>query len=253
MEDDENYLKINDQICNTLILDKNINKNYLEFFGLSDENFSKTLRSQLEKFVEEIKYNKEIFTTFEKEKLLFTEFTDDKPKKTFSQNDDQSIQSMKLYNNKNLDILLLNLKNLNHKLKIEKEKKSKENLNLANRQTEKNSPIDDNTFKINFEFVFSKIQKIINQNQNNRLDYKENNYSTTNKNPNHHNHINSSDIDHVLSLKKNILELNEKNKNLKQEKLEYEKKLNKFCNLPSDINKIKEMIRLKKEEYLSLK
>jgi hypothetical protein len=110
----------------------------------------------------------------------------------------QSIQSMKLYNNKNLDILRLNLKSLNHKLKIEKEKKSKENLNLANRQNEKNSPIDDNNFKINFEFVFSKIQKIINQTQNNKLDYiyKENNYSSTSstsskdKTPNQSNQIN---------------------------------------------------------------
>jgi hypothetical protein len=250
MEQDEIFLKIKDQICNTLISDNQINKNYLEFFGLGDENFSKSLRSQLEKFIKEIKYNKEIFTTLEKEKLMFIE---NKANQSCSEIDDDL--SIYICNKKNLETLRLNLKNLNLKLKIEKEKIGTENLNKRNKllASEKNTLKNDDGFKINFDFVLNKIQTIVNQNKNNRNDYRQNLKSASlNENICEQKPNNSSSFEKILSFKNKIIELNEENKILKQEKSEYEKKLNKFLNLPSDLNKIKEMIRLKKEEYSSL-
>jgi hypothetical protein len=43
------------------------------------------------------------------------------------------------------------------------------------------------------------------------------------------------------------------NLNLKKRKKELENKINKYCNLPTDLKKIKEMIHLKKIELEKLK
>ena len=67
VEDD--YIQSKELILNTLINDTEKNKKYLEFFGLGEENFSKSLRSQLDKFVKEIKNNQDLFTFLEKENL----------------------------------------------------------------------------------------------------------------------------------------------------------------------------------------
>jgi hypothetical protein len=249
VEDD--YIQSKELILNTLINDTDKNKKYLEFFGLGEENFSKSLRSQLDKFVKEIKNNQDLFTFLEKENLIFvnSKFSDD-------ENIDSSICKLEL---KKLESIRHLIKNLNLKLKIEKEKLNTANINRRNKlitgETNKNSPSNNETFnKLNLDFVVNKLQALVDKNSKNK-NYNKNNFDELSQGNNLDSVIidSESSLNKISDLKNKILTLNEKNKILKNQKIDYENKIKKFCNLPSDINKIKEMINLKKEEYLNLK
>jgi len=203
---------INEIILNTLNYKTNEYKNMLDYFNIQENNFSKSLRIELDEFSKEIKSNKNIFTSVERENLMF-----------LCANNNSDSAKDKMLTDK-LKILKLNLENLNLKLKI----------------SCRNNKLTDNEIKIeknsNFEYLLSKILKIIDcadQNQIYSIDL---------------NSENNSEIKLVDELENEIIQLNEENKILNMEKLKLEKCLESYCNLPSDINRIKEMIKNKRDE-----
>jgi hypothetical protein len=215
MSINEDYFKCKDLIFKTLQSNIKKNQDFLKYFEISDDIFSKSLKVEIDKFTKEIKNHKNLFNSTEVEKLIFLE-------NSITNTEDKKF-------NKLLSVIKNSLSNFNLTLKIEKEKINTENINERNKSNLEYS----NSEQFNYDFITNKVQNT----------FTVYNLNKTSKN---------EDLNKINEMKNKIINLHLKNEKLKQEKSEIENKLMKFCNLPSDIKKIKEMINAKKAEYLSL-
>jgi hypothetical protein len=127
-----------------------------------------------------------------------------------------------------------NIQNMNLKLKILKER-----LN-----TESNGPTNSN--KINeedpikqFEFIIKRIERIIGE------DRISSDYDIIKESK-------LEQVNLIEKMKDEIITSNEDLEKLKIERNNLEKKINMYCNLPSDINRIKAMIAEKREDLSRL-
>jgi hypothetical protein len=186
---------------------------YLSQIGICEENLSKSLRSELNEFVCYIKFNKELFLHEEQENFYYIENIE---KNNYFPQDCCDA---------NLNLLKSCLQNLNLKLKIENEK-----LNTP-------QPVDysnKNSQDLTLNFIQNKLENIIiNKNTKNQFEYPK--------------------LSNFILEKNKTEEMKLQNLNLKKRKKELENKINKYCNLPTDLKKIKEMINLKIIELEKLK
>jgi hypothetical protein len=199
-------------------------KQYSEFFNyfkINEDNFSKSLKSELNTFGNNIKYNERLLTEVEKNGLIFIPSKEEKLKQIQKENKISQIR---------FTMLKRLLKSLNLTLKVYSEKIKSENKNDFDSKSDKN---------YNFDFIFNKVAKLANDFS------KTSNYMN---NPNE----NNDNLNKSNELNNEILNLQKINYSLKEDKDKLEIQINKYCNLPSDINQIKAMIAAKRIELSEL-
>ena len=191
--------------------------NFFSYFKINEENFSKNVQTLIKILKPKLKYSENELTVLEKEKLIFF----------LNKKNDLSLNIKKNYY-KDFNFLIDLLKNLNLNLQLEKD-----NLN----KTYENE-------KINLKKQYNPTINI------DSLEYIQNN--------NNNNNVFSSDeiinlINKVRDEKMKIEELYKKKLELEQDIFELEKIKNNYNNLPADLEQIKKLVLIKKEEYQNLK
>ncbi len=191
--------------------------NFFSYFKINEENFSKNVQTLIKILKPKLKYSENELTVLEKEKLIFF----------LNKKNDLSLNIKKNYY-KDFNFLIDLLKNLNLNLQLEKD-----NLN----KTYENE-------KINLKKQYNPTINI------DSLEYIQNN--------NNNNNAFSSDeiinlINKVRDEKMKIEELYKKKLELEQDIFELEKIKNNYNNLPADLEQIKKLVLIKKEEYQNLK
>ena len=191
--------------------------NFFSYFKINEENFSKNVQTLIKILKPKLKYSENELTVLEKEKLIFF----------LNKKNDLSLNIKKNYY-KDFNFLIDFLKNLNLNLQLEKD-----NLN----KTYENE-------KINLKKQYNPTINI------DSLEYIQNN--------NNNNNVFSSDeiinlINKVRDEKMKIEELYKKKLELEQDIFELEKIKNNYNNLPADLEQIKKLVLIKKEEYQNLK
>ena len=194
---------------------------FFNYFHINDENFSKSLQNDIQIITPILKYNEELLTSSEKEKMIF-----------FSESlNEEKEKKDEISNINTLDSLIKILKHINLELKIKNDK-----LNISYEAQ-----------KINFE------KEQVNTSFNNTI----NNFEKLNiKIP----FSNIPQTNDILSTLNNIHQIKEEIKIEKQKRDEINKelqeekvKLKNFYNLPCDINQIRNLVEIKREEYNNMK
>ena len=191
--------------------------NFFSYFKINEENFSKNVQTLIKILKPKLKYSENELTVLEKEKLIFF----------LNKKNDKSLNIKQNYY-KDFNFLIDLLKNLNLNLQLEKD-----NLN----KTYENE-------KINLKKQYNPTINI------DSLEYIQNN--------NNNNNVYSSEeiinlINKVRDEKMKIEELYKKKLELEQDIFELEKIKNNYNNLPADLEQIKKLVLIKKEEYQNLK
>ena len=190
--------------------------NFFSYFKINEENFSKNVQTLIKILKPKLKYSENELTVLEKEKLIFF----------LNKKNDKSLNIKQNYY-KDFNFLIDLLKNLNLNLQLEKD-----NLN----KTYENE-------KINLKKQYNPTINI------DSLEYIQNN---------NNNNVYSSEeiinlINKVRDEKMKIEELYKKKLELEQDIFELEKIKNNYNNLPADLEQIKKLVLIKKEEYQNLK
>ena len=188
---------------------------FFSYFKINEENFSKNVQTLIKIIKPNLKYSENELTVLEKEKLIFF----------LNKKNDLSLNIKKNYY-KDFNFLIDFLKNLNLNLQLEKD-----NLN----KTYENE-------KINLKKQYNPTINI------DSLEYIQNN----------NNNVYSSEeiinlINKVRDEKIKLEELYQKKLELEQDIFELEKIKNNYNNLPADLEQIKKLVLIKKEEYQNLK
>ena len=195
--------------------------NFFNYFHINCENFSKSLQNDIQVITPILKYNEELLTSSEKEKMIF-----------FSESlNEEKEKKNEISNINTLDNLIKILKHINLELRVQKDK-----LNVSYEAQ-----------KINFE------KEQINTSFNNTI----NNFEKLNiKIP----FSNIPQTNDILSTLNNIHQIKEEIKIEKQKRDEINKELQEekvkfknFYNLPCDINQIRNLVEIKREEYNNMK
>ncbi len=193
---------------------------FFNYFHLNNENFSKSLQNDIQVITPILKYNEELLTTSEKEKMIFLSenLKEEKEKKE------------EISNINTLDNLIKILKQINLELKVQNEKLnlSYEAQKINFEKEQENIPFNNtiNNFeKLNIKIPFSNVPQI-------------NEILTT--------------LNKIHQIKEEIKIEKEKrdeiNKELREEKTKYKN----FYNLPCDINQVRNLVEIKREEYNNL-
>jgi hypothetical protein len=194
---------------------------FFNYFHINDENFSKSLQNDIQIITPILKYNEELLTTSEKEKMIF-----------FSESLNEEKEKKEEISNINiLDNLIKVLKHINLELKIQNDKLNisyeAQKINFEKEQENTSFKNTINNFeKLNIKIPFSNIP------QTNDI------LSTLN---------NIHQIKEEIKIEKQ--KRDEINKELQEEKV----KLKNFYNLPCDINQIRNLVEIKREEYNNMK
>ena len=146
-----NDLAPKDNLIKNLEIDIIKYKDYLQYFSLNTENYSRALQIDLEDFSKKIKENEDFLSSFEKNKLIFIK-------------NDSFIDNVKI---SNINENLLLTKNIleNFKLKLISLKK---NIQLNNNQYDKIASTSEN--EINYLFSELKSFKGFKNNPNSSID-----------------------------------------------------------------------------------
>jgi hypothetical protein len=189
-------------------------KRFLCYFNIEESNFSKAVNFDLENFSKKLKFLEQYLTNFEKEGIIFV------------MKENKNILNIEIMHKlKNLELLANKLKTLNLKILKEQEKLSQ------NKEALKYNKVDNLFLKE--DYIMKNIRKLVGSNEN----YKNFDFENSQK-----------EINRVSNLKIEISNEMKELEEIKKEKESYLKKVNQYCNLPADVEKIKEMIHIKKEE-----
>ena len=105
------------------IVQKNYELNsFFNYFYLNKENFSKNIQLQLELLKPLLKFDKELLSSIEKDKLIFVQSENINKIIKSSQNENFDKSKIDLVNIKKLDLLLTIIKRFNMDLKYNKDK-----------------------------------------------------------------------------------------------------------------------------------
>ena len=194
---------------------------FFNYFHINDENFSKSLQNDIQIITPILKYNEELLTSSEKEKMIF-----------FSESLNEEKEKKEEISNINiLDNLIKVLKHINLELKIQNDKLNisyeAQKINFEKEQENTSFKNTINNFeKLNIKIPFSNIP------QTNDI------LSTLN---------NIHQIKEEIKIEKQ--KRDEINKELQEEKVKFKN----FYNLPCDINQIRKLVEIKREEYNNMK
>ena len=205
---------------------------FFSYFYLNKENFSKNIQLQLKLLKPFLKFEKDLLSTLEKDKLIFVQSENIC---NIIKNNDESNKNF-LKEMKRLDLLYSIVKRFNMDLKYNKEKMTN---NYKSNEIDFEKKIND----INYDLLLKKYEEqfgdIIKNNKNIDSDYISNEEIIKNKNQ-------------ILNYKKEIEEISKKNKDIDLKLYELKKKLNNYKDLPTEIGQMKNFFEIKKEEYKSL-
>ncbi len=205
---------------------------FFSYFYLNKENFSKNIQLQLKLLKPFLKFEKDLLSTLEKDKLIFVQSENIC---NIIKNNDESNKNF-LKEMKRLDLLYSIVKRFNMDLKYNKEKMTN---NYKSNEIDFEKKIND----INYDLLLKKYEEqfgdIIKNNKNIDSDYISNEEIIKNKNQ-------------ILNYKKEIEEISKKNKDIDLKIYELKKKLNNYKDLPTEIGQMKNFVEIKKEEYKSL-
>jgi len=205
---------------------------FFSYFYLNKENFSKNIQLQLKLLKPFLKFEKDLLSTLEKDKLIFVQSENIC---NIIKNNDESNKNF-LKEMKRLDLLYSIVKRFNMDLKYNKEKMTN---NYKSNEIDFEKKIND----INYDLLLKKYEEqfgdIIKNNKNIDSDYISNEEIIKNKNQ-------------ILNYKKEIEEISKKNKDIDLKLYELKKKLNNYKDLPTEIGQMKNFVEIKKAEYKSL-
>jgi hypothetical protein len=215
-------------------LDKKISdlNSFFNYFYLNKENFSKNIQLQLNLLKPLIKFEKDFLSSLEKDKLIFVQ--SENIFNAIRKNNEESKSFLNYM--KKLELLYSIVKKFNMDLKYNKEKMIN---NYKSNEIDFEKKLKDINYDLllkKFEEQFENVIKSDKYSDNNYIQYKD---LIKNK----------SDI---LQHKKEILDISQKNKEIDMKLYDLKKKLNNFKDLPTEINQMKNLVEIKKEEYKSL-
>jgi hypothetical protein len=205
---------------------------FFNFFYLNKENFSKNIQLQLKLLKPLLKFDKSLLSSIEKEKLIFVQ--SENISNAIRKNNEESKSFLNYM--KKLELLYSIVKKFNMDLKYNKEKMIN---NYKSNEIDFEKKLKDINYDLllkKFEEQFENVIKSDKYSDNNYIQYKD---LIKNK----------SDI---LQHKKEILDISQKNKEIDMKLYDLKKKLNNFKDLPTEINQMKNLVEIKKEEYKSL-
>ena len=205
---------------------------FFNFFYLNKENFSKNIQLQLKLLNPLLKFDKSLLSSIEKEKLIFVQ--SENISNAIRKNNEESKSFLNYM--KKLELLYSIVKKFNMDLKYNKEKMIN---NYKSNEIDFEKKLKDINYDLllkKFEEQFENVIKSDKYSDNNYIQYKD---LIKNK----------SDI---LQHKKEILDISQKNKEIDMKLYDLKKKLNNFKDLPTEINQMKNLVEIKKEEYKSL-
>ena len=223
------------------IAQKNYELNsFFNYFYLNKENFSKNIQLQLELLKPLLKFDKELLSSIEKDKLIFVQSENINKIIKSSQNENFDKSKIDLVNIKKLDLLLTIIKRFNMDLKYNKDKII---TNFTSNEIEFEKELKDNNYDLLLKSYDEKFGKI---NERGLI----NNKSI---NPNF---ISNEDLNKnktvVVEQKKEIDEIAKKNKDLDLILYDLKKQLNNFKDLPTEVSQMRNLVEIKKEEYKAL-
>ena len=205
---------------------------FFSYFYLNKENFSKNIQLQLKLLKPFLKFEKDLLSTLEKDKLIFVQSENIC---NIIKNNDESNKNF-LKEMKRLDLLYSIVKRFNMDLKYNKEKMTN---NYKSNEIDFEKKINDNNNNLLLKKYEEQFGDIIKNNKNIDSDYISNEEIIKNKNQ-------------ILNYKKEIEEISKKNKDIDLKLYELKKKLNNYKDLPTEIGQMKNFVEIKKEEYKSL-
>ena len=223
------------------IAQKNYDLNsFFNYFYLNKENFSKNILLQLNLLKPLLKFDKELLSSIEKDKLIFVQSTNVNKIIKSNQNDNYGKNKIDLLNIKKLDLLLTIIKRFNMDLKYNKDKII---TNFKSNEIEFEKELKDNNYDLLLKSYDEKFGKI---NERGLINNK-------NSNPNF---ISNEDLNKnkniIIEQKKEIDEIAKKNKDLDLILYDLKKQLNNFKDLPTEVSQMRNLVEIKKEEYKAL-
>ena len=205
---------------------------FFNFFYLNKENFSKSIQLQLNLLKPLLKFDTNLLSSIEKEKLIFVQ--SENVNNVIKNNNEENKNFLRYI--KNLDLLYSIVKRFNMDLKYNKEKMIN---NYKSNEIEFEKKLND----INFDNLLKKFEEQFgNIIKNNK--YSDNNF------------IKSQELiknkNDILHHKNEILDISKKNEEINLKLYDLKKKLDNYKDLPSEINQMKNLVAIKKEEYKTL-
>ena len=217
-------------------LDKKIfNLNsFFNYFYLNQENYSKNIQLQLNLLKPLLKFDKKYLSSIESDKLIFVQ-----GENLNNEISNKEEQKNDIINLKKLESLNTIVKRFNMDLKYNKEKMKN---NYKSNEIDFEKKVKDINYDLLLKTYDEKFGKIIK--------------SISDKNNKGYNNISNDDLNRnkneIINHKKEIEEIAQKNKDLDLILYDLKKKLNNYKNLPTDLNQMKNLVEIKKEEYKSL-
>ena len=208
---------------------------FFNYFYLNKENFSKSIQLQLKLLKPLLKFDKDFLSSLDKEKLIFIQSED--VNNIIKNNIEENKNNIKVM--KKLELLYSIVKRFNMDLKYNKEKMHN---NYKSNEIEFEKKIKDINYDILLKTYEEKFGNLINNLIND-------------KNANNDKIINDelvSNKNEVIQHKKEIEEIAQKNKELDLILYDLKKKFGNFKDLPTEIDQMKKLVEIKKEEYKSL-
>ena len=208
---------------------------FFNYFYLNKENFSKSIQLQLKLLKPLLKFDKDFLSSLDKEKLIFIQSED--VNNIIKNNIEENKNNIKVM--KKLELLYSIVKRFNMDLKYNIEKLHN---NYKSNEIEFEKKIKDINYDILLKTYEEKFGSLINNLMND-------------KNTNNDKIINDelvSNKNEVIQHKKEIEEIAQKNKELDLILYDLKKKFGNFKDLPTEIDQMKKLVEIKKEEYKSL-
>ena len=208
---------------------------FFNYFYLNKENFSKSIQLQLKLLKPLLKFDKDFLSSLDKEKLIFIQSED--VNNIIKNNIEENKNNIKVM--KKLELLYSIVKRFNMDLKYNKEKMHN---NYKSNEIEFEKKIKDINYDILLKTYEEKFGNLINNLIND-------------KNTNNDKIINDelvSNKNEVIQHKKEIEEIAQKNKELDLILYDLKKKFGNFKDLPTEMDQMKKLVEIKKEEYKSL-
>ena len=208
---------------------------FFNYFYLNKENFSKSIQLQLKLLKPLLKFDKDFLSSLDKEKLIFIQSED--VNNIIKNNIEENKNNIKVM--KKLELLYSIVKRFNMDLKYNKEKMHN---NYKSNEIEFEKKIKDINYDIllkTYEEKFGNLVKNLINDKNTNNDKIINDELVSNKNE-------------VIQHKKEIEEIAQKNKELDLILYDLKKKFGNFKDLPTEIDQMKKLVEIKKEEYKSL-
>ena len=212
---------------------------FFKYFYLNKENFSKNIQLQLNLLKPKLKFQKDLLTTTEKDKLIFIQ----------SNNINEIICNTNSTPNnptndtvclKKLDLLYSIAKKINLDLKFNKEK-------MSNSYKADDIAFEKEIKEINFDMLLNDFEEKFGKFNKSGL------ISNKNINPSFITNENlKNSIKEIEKQKSEINEIIAKNEQLDMILLDLEQQLKAYKDLPTDINQIRTLVEIKKEEYKNL-